>query len=53
MDETGELDIAFSRPVILPDFLVKPYDEDYIEMVPVFPSQDDLVQIYKEAEKRF
>ena len=53
MDETGKLDIPFSRPVILPDFLVKPYNEDYIETLPVFPSQDDLVQINREAEERY
>ena len=35
MNHAGEVTIKFSRPVIFPNELIKEYDSDYVETVPI------------------
>ena len=43
MDSYGRLTFAFSRPVVFPKAILKEFDSDYREEVPVLmPSEEDL-----------
>ena len=52
MNHAGEVTIKFSRPVIFPNELIKEYDSDYVETVPILTiteaEKKELKKIYDE-----
>ena len=52
MSNVGEVTIKFTRPVIFPNELLKGFDSDYVEDVPILtPTESEIKELRKVYDK--